>query len=204
MSMDLAEEKAILRRRAQAWRADAAARAGPDAALDLRDHALAVLDAAKGDTVSGFWPMRDEIDTRPLLEALHAGGAVCCLPVVAERAAPLVFRRWAPGDPMADGGFGTRVPAASAPLVTPTKLLVPLLAFDRAGYRLGYGGGYYDRTLAALREASPAGSVLAVGVAYAAQEIDDVPHDARDMRLDWVVTETGALYMGGTPTARNS
>lgn len=195
MTMDLVEEKAILRRHAREWRAAAASAAGADAGAVVRDLALPVIEARPGDTVAGYWPMRDEIDPRPLLEALHAAGATCCLPEVVGRGAPLAFRRWAPGDPLEDGGFGTSVPAADAPAATPGKLLVPLLAFDRRGYRLGYGAGYYDRTLAALRAAGP---VLAVGLAYAAQAIDAVPHDGHDARLDWVVTEAEALYMGGT------
>ena len=199
MTARIADQKTALRRAAMDRRIAAAAEAGPRARDAIRDKALPVLAAGPGDTVSGFWPMRHEIDPRPLLEAVHAAGAVCCLPVVEGKAVPLLFRRWAPGEALEPGPFGTREPPEDAPPAVPTHLLVPLLAFDRRGYRLGYGGGYYDRTLAGLRTR---GKVLAVGLAYAAQEVPSVPHDGLDARLDWVVTEAEALYMGGTPTAR--
>lgn len=190
-----AKRKRALRR--EATRARNAAAKGADAdtaAAALRDRALTVLDAAPGDIVAGFWPMGTEIDVRPLLTALHEAGAACCLPVVVTRDAPLVFRRWAPGDSLEPAGFGTSVPGEDASVATPGKLIVPLLAFDRRGYRLGYGGGYYDRTLAALRLTGPA---LAIGVAFAAQELAAVPHDRHDVPLDWVVTEREAIYTGG-------
>jgi 5-formyltetrahydrofolate cyclo-ligase len=196
---DPAEAKAALRHTAMDRRIEAAASAGADAGVLIRDLALPVLDAGPGDAVSGFWPMRHEIDPRPLMEAVHAAGATCCLPVVERKAAPLGFRRWTPGDRLEPAAFGTREPHPDAPAVVPTHLLVPLLVFDREGYRLGYGGGFYDRTIAALRERAP---VLTVGIAYAAQEIDAVPHDALDARLDWVVTEAEAIYIGSNPTTR--
>lgn len=199
MTDPIAEAKAALRHQAMERRIAAAAEAGPRAREAIRDNALPVLAAGPGATVSGFWPMRHEIDPRPLLEAVHAAGAACCLPVVEGKAVPLVFRRWAPGDALEPGPFGTREPMAGAPAATPTHLLVPLLVFDRRGFRLGYGGGYYDRTLAGLRTR---GHVLAVGLAYAAQEVEAVPHDDLDAPLDWVVTEAEALYMGDIRTAR--
>jgi len=122
----------------------------------------------------------------PVLSVLAERGQVTALPVVVNRKAPLVFRRWAPGDVLEDGLYGTRHPPASADEVRPVCLLVPLLAFDRQGARLGYGGGFYDRTLAALRAAGP---VVAVGVAYAGQEVDALPAEPHDERLDWVITE---------------
>jgi len=146
-----------------------------------------------GAAVSGYWPMRSELDPRPILTALSARGHPLCLPVVAGKARPLVFRAWHPGDALVAGGYGTQVPDAGQEVVVPHLLLVPLLAFDRAGYRLGYGGGFYDRTLAALRAAGP---VVAVGLAFCAQEVDTVPHDATDARLDWIVTEAEAIEIG--------
>lgn len=136
--------------------------------------------------VAGYWPMRGEIDVRPLLAGLAERGHITALPVVAAPRRPLVFRRWAPGDPLADGAFGTRHPVDVAPEVRPHCLLVPLLAFDRRGYRLGYGGGFYDRTIAALKAA---GGVVTVGIAYAGQEVEAVPAEPHDEALDWVVTE---------------
>jgi 5-formyltetrahydrofolate cyclo-ligase len=112
------------------------------------------------------------------------------MPVVTGPGERLRFRLWTPESPMTDGGFGTRVPAAGD-WVEPAVLIVPLLAFDRRGFRLGYGGGFYDRTLAALRAAGP---VTAIGFAFAAQEVPQVPTDATDQRLDLIVTEAGPLF----------
>lgn len=152
------------------------------------------LAAAPPLAVSGYWPMRDEIDIVPLLRRLSRQNIVCALPVVAGKDQPLIFRRWRPGDRLVAGPFGTREPAADAPETIPTLVLTPLLAFDRTGGRLGYGGGFYDRTLAGLRrDASP----LAVGVAYDAQEIDRAPMGDADQRLDWVVTESGIIQCAG-------
>lgn len=150
---------------------------------------LASIDPAPGTAVSGYWPVGDELDCRPLLHRLVAAGCIVGLPVVVARRAPLAFRAWTPGAVMAPGVLAIPVPADDALPVVPSVLVVPLLAFDRSGYRLGYGGGYYDRTLAALRAD---GGALAVGFAFAAQEVAAVPHDDTDQRLDWVVTETQA------------
>ena len=188
---DLKAEKARLRVAAKQRRAAAAASAGSGAADALRDRVLDVVDFPAGAVVSAYWPMGDEIDPRPLMHALHESGHSLCLPVTAGKGRPLVFRAWAPGDVLVDGGFGTRIPGPDKPELTPRVLLVPLLAFDRTGYRLGYGGGFYDRTLAALRGRD--GGVRAVGVAYAGQEVPDVPHDADDQRLELVVTERGPV-----------
>jgi 5-formyltetrahydrofolate cyclo-ligase len=136
--------------------------------------------------------MRGEIDVLPVLSVLAERGQVTALPAVVDRKAPLVFRRWVPGDALEDGLYGTRHPLAEAEAVRPVLLLVPLLAFDRKGVRLGYGGGFYDRTLAALRAVGP---VVAVGVAYAGQEVDALPAEPHDERLDWVVTEKEVIQI---------
>ncbi len=188
-SKQLRHRKALLRREAAARRVPVHAAAGADAAAALVGR-LAEVGIASGATLAAYWPIRDEIDPRAALDALHGRGHPCCLPVVTARGAPLVFRAWRPGDELVTAPFGTRVPKDAAPEVVPEVLLVPLLAFDARGYRLGYGGGYYDRTLAALRAANPA--TLALGLAYAAQEIDAVPRGAMDARLDWIVTEREA------------
>ena len=183
----LAEMKAEARRVALARRAtvDPAGKGDALAAVVLRD-----CPPPPDAIVSGFWPMGPEIDIRPLLLALHARGQPLCLPVTPKRGQPLHFRRWAPGDALGHGPMGTRQPVQGAE-VTPDWLLVPLLAFDRAGRRLGYGGGYYDRTLAALPRA------FAIGVAYAAQEMQGVPAGPNDVRLEHVATETGVIVCGG-------
>jgi 5-formyltetrahydrofolate cyclo-ligase len=146
--------------------------------------------------VSGYWPVQDELDPRPLMLALAARGAQLALPVAEARGRPLRFRAWRPDDPLAPGALRIPEPLASAPEVLPDLVLVPMLAFDRRGFRLGYGAGFYDRTLALVRATKP---VLAVGLAYAAQESDAVPVGTHDEPLDWVVTEAGATRLGGAP-----
>ena len=161
----------------------AAALAAPDAAERLVQHWPAQL---RPTVVAGYCPLRDELDPTPLMLALAVNGARLCLPVTSPRGsdAGLVFHLWRPGDALARSGFGVFEPHASAPQVTPDLLLVPLLAFDRAGGRLGYGAGHYDRTLAS-RSPRP----LAIGVAYAAQERSDLPLEPHDEPLDGILTE---------------
>jgi 5-formyltetrahydrofolate cyclo-ligase len=130
--------------------------------------------------------MGREIDIRPLLLALAGRGHPIVLPVTPKRGLPLVFRQWRPGEPLSRGPMGTRQPESGETL-RPDWLLVPLLAFDRAGRRLGYGGGYYDRTLATLPGA------IALGCGYAAQELPEVPAGPEDWRLDAVATEAGVI-----------
>jgi 5-formyltetrahydrofolate cyclo-ligase len=138
--------------------------------------------------VAGYWPTRDEADPRELMKALAARGAILALPRIDAKDAALSFRRWSEGDALVDNHHAIREPPAEAPRVVPNLVLVPLLAFDATGHRLGYGGGYYDRTLAGLRAAGP---VTSIGIAYAGQEIPAIPHEANDQRLDMVLTELG-------------
>jgi 5-formyltetrahydrofolate cyclo-ligase len=139
-----------------------------------------------GAVVSGFMPLKSEISPLPLLRKLAEQGAALALPVVAGKGQPLVMRAWTFGGPLASGVWGIREPMPDAPAVDPDILIVPLLAFDRRGHRLGYGAGYYDMTITALRANKP---VVAIGIAYAAQEVDTVPITPRDARLDLVLTE---------------
>lgn len=187
----LQEEKRALRRDARVIRAAAATELGVEAAAAaLRERFLAAVAPPEGVVVSGYWPMGDELDPRPLMTALAARGHRLALPAIRGAGQPLAFRAWQAGDALRPAGFGTREPAASAEELSPGLLLVPLLAFDAAGYRLGYGGGFYDRSLAQLRAA---GDILAVGLAYAAQQVAAVPREATDQPLDLVVTEAGVV-----------
>jgi len=189
--------KANLRREASARRKQAFA-AHPQAGLALMQHFKTSIDVPHGAVVSGFWPMGEEIDVKPLLAQLHASGHPIGLPVVVVKGEPLTFRRWHPGLDLVSGGFGTQVPPQGAPEVEPRVLIVPLLAFDAEGYRLGYGGGFYDRTLDKLRTGSAA-DPLAVGVAFSAQHVARVPRDDYDQPLDWIVTEKAAHHFASVP-----
>jgi 5-formyltetrahydrofolate cyclo-ligase len=144
------------------------------------------LDLRPGVLVSGFSSIGSEINPLPLMRRLADRGARLALPVVVGRGRPLVLRAWAFGEPLGKGQWGIREPRPDAPEVDPDVVLTPLAAFDRAGHRIGYGAGYYDLTLTGLRARKP---VIAVGLAYAAQEIAAVPATARDARLDLVLTE---------------
>lgn len=143
-----------------------------------------VLASERGKVLAGYMPMRTEIDPLPAMAA-HQGPVG--VPVIMGRAQALRFREWSPGCALVPGEFGAQIPEEGA-WVEPRVLIVPLLAFDARGYRLGYGGGFYDRTLEALRARGP---VLAVGFAFAAQEVAEVPIEATDQRLDMLVTELG-------------
>ena len=144
-------------------------------------------------TVSAFLPIRDEPDTRPLLTALAEAGCPTALPATPIRGGALRFRLWRIGDPLAAGRFGTSEPFGTAAECRPDLLFVPLAAFDRRGFRLGYGAGYYDGALHRLRMSK---LVFAVGVAFAAQEVAAVPTEPHDQRLDAVLTEHGLLTFG--------
>ena len=139
--------------------------------------------------VSGFWPIKDEIDIRPLMIELFNQGCQLALPVVQGKGQPLLFRAWRPGDPLEAGVFGTLQPSAKRETLEPDALIVPLLACDEEGWRLGYGGGFYDRTLTGLRAQR---AVTAVGVGFDAQLVPEVPHGPSDQRLDWLLTDRRA------------
>jgi 5-formyltetrahydrofolate cyclo-ligase len=193
-SQSIEAAKSTLRREALARR-DAMPpeeRAAAAQALAVRAFPLAI---APGMTVSGFIPLKSEIDIRPLMRALTDRGAKLALPVVVGRGEPLVMRAWEFGAPLKGGGWGISEPPDDAPEVLPDILLVPLLAFDRSGQRIGYGAGYYDMTIAALRAKK---SVAAVGVAFAAQEVAQVPTTPRDARLDLVLTERETIEVKAT------
>ncbi len=165
------------------------AAADPSAGALLCEVVLHEAPPPDGAVIAGYWPMGTEIDIRPLLQALCVRGHALALPVTPRRGQALRFRRWNWGEALEAGPFGTHQPGAGE-FVTPDFLLVPLLAFDRAGRRLGYGGGYYDRTLAALPR------TVALGVAYAMQEVPEVPAGPDDVCLSRIATETGVMNCG--------
>lgn len=187
----LSERKAALRA-AMAGRRAAAAAAAPEAGSRLASLFPEDLTPPPGAVVSGYVRFRSEIDPAPLLSRLAAAGCALALPRTPGRRTPdgLAFHRWAPGDPLIRSAFGVLEPSADAPLAQPDLLFIPLLAFDRAGRRLGYGAGHYDRTLAGLRAVKP---VRAIGLAFAEQEVSEVPVDEADERLDGVLTPAGYI-----------
>ena len=183
----LSAAKDALRREALARRDGLDREARHAASLAIRDAALALDLLRETSPVGAYWPIRSEVDVRPLLEALIARGQDAALPQILHP--HLSFRLWRPGDPLVHGGFKVGEPGPDAPECTPRALLVPLAAFDRHGGRVGYGKGHFDRAIAALRSRGP---LVAVGLAFAAQEVERVPQEAHDQRLDAVLTEAGA------------
>jgi 5-formyltetrahydrofolate cyclo-ligase len=191
-SISIPELKAELRREALAKR-DAmppAARAAAAESVAARSLPVAV---APGAIVSAYSPIRSEINPLPLLRRFAEAGASLVLPAIAERGKPLILRAWTFGAPLARGQWGIREPGPDAPEVLPDIMIVPLAAFDRRGYRIGYGAGYYDLTLNALRARKP---VIAIGLAYGSQEIAAVPNHGHDARLDLVLTENEVVDFG--------
>jgi 5-formyltetrahydrofolate cyclo-ligase len=178
---ELIEAKRAIRSRMLAERETWA----PASGRALGEHVLREIPPPDGAVVSGFWPIGHEIDIRPLLQSLHERGHAIVLPETPKLGNPLIFRLWRPGDVMLPEKFGTFRP--DGPIAVPDFLLVPLLTFDRRGYRVGYGAGYYDRTLAALP------GRFRLGVAYAASELDEVPAGPYDEKLDAVATERGVI-----------
>jgi 5-formyltetrahydrofolate cyclo-ligase len=149
----------------------------------------------EGAIVSGFSPIKTEFNPLPLMRVLAKAGARLALPKVMGRGKPLSLRAWSIGEPLIAGVWGIREPGPEAPEVEPDILLVPFAAFDRAGYRIGYGAGYYDMTLSALRAKK---KTIAIGVGFALQEVERVPVEAHDQRLDYILTEAGLVFTAGS------
>ncbi len=192
---DLDKRKEQARKRALAARKLAHAVAcscpddsGPEARANrlLADHLAQLPDYR---VIAGYMPIRSEISPLPVMEAQHASGRIVVVPVIAGKGKPLLFSRWTPGCAMVPGPFGAQIPAR-ADYLRPEVLITPLVAFDRRGYRLGYGGGFYDRSIEMLTLAE---EPHAVGLAFAAQELPDVPVGRNDRRLDALVTENEVL-----------
>lgn len=196
-SLPILEQKRALRARMRAWRDGLDNSVKVHAAQAIAEQGVALVTQLSGSTsniVSGFASLPEELNVWPLLRRLHGAGFGLALPMVAGKGLPLVFRTWAPGDAMAKGVWDIPEPKADKPEVEPDILLVPLLAFDMTGCRLGYGGGFYDRTLERLRSRK---RVVAAGLAFDEQRIDVVPHLDYDQRLDWVLTPSGPIKFSG-------
>jgi len=188
------DSKAALRREAMGRRdaLSGEARNAAAEAIAARPFPLAI---KPGTIVSGFMPLKSEINPLPLMRKLAAQGARLALPVIAGRGKLLIIRAWDFGAPLDRGQWHIREPKPEAAAVEPDILLVPLLAFDRAGHRVGYGAGYYDLTITQLRARKP---VMAVGLAFAAQEVPAVPATPHDARLDLVLTERELIDLRGS------
>ena len=184
MSLSIDEQKKRFRTEAKVARLQAfhqAPNAGEQIAQQLLN--LALPAAAN---ISAFWPLAEELDTLPLLHSMHQQGHQMLLPVMLGAGKPLAFATWAPGDLLKEAAFKTLEPRDDKERMEPNIMLCPLLAFDRRGYRMGYGGGFYDRSIAQLQEQ---GDLLTIGIAFAAQEVAEIPTGEYDMPLDMIVTE---------------
>ena len=179
--MDVKTQKTRARLQAKQRRAEAN---NPLSAVQLLEHVPAPI--FKGCVIGGYWPISGELDIRPLLSACHAQGHQLALPCSPRKGYPLTFREWTPLDKLKAGPYGTREPFPQRAEMIPNLILVPLLAFTKYGERLGYGGGFYDRTLVKLKEEA---EVFACGIAYAAQEAASLPTDSFDQRLDGILTD---------------
>jgi len=182
---DIATLKTAVRK--QAFAARKFAHAGQLDAPARARLAAYLADLPEFATIAGFMPIRTEIDPVPLMAELHKGGKSVSVPVIEGKGKPLRFSRWSPKTAMIDGPFGAKIPTVDD-FLEPDVLITPLLAYDARGYRLGYGGGFYDRSFQRLRDLKP---ITAVGFAYSAQLVPEVPVEATDQRLDAIVTETG-------------
>jgi 5-formyltetrahydrofolate cyclo-ligase len=186
--MPIPRDKKTLRLEVKRVRTAAQAMLGVQAAEDAAAHGLKLMSGlSKSAVIGGYWPIGTELDPRILMHQLEQAGYTLSLPVVTNDDAPLTFRLWGAGDPLVSGAFGTQTPTDDAPQVVPDALIVPLLAFDEDCFRLGYGGGFYDRTLAAHPH------MQAFGFAYAAQLVDDMVKEQHDWPLHAVITEAGTL-----------
>lgn len=181
------EAKAALRLKARATRAAILNSTRAGAAKAVAEHFFGTVPLKTNDIVAGYWRIKDEMDVQPILIRLMDSFQPVCLPVVLGDDLPLELRLWEQGTPLYEAGFGTLAPSELAPQVEPDVIIMPLLGFDSRGTRLGYGGGYYDRTLEKLNK-----KPRLIGVAFAAQELDSIPREAHDVPLDVIVTEQGA------------
>jgi len=189
--MPTKKDKSQLREEVRAERRMAFREGAYEASQKLSHHLLVLLESQPVSNIAGYWAVGSEINLSPLLGDLDEKGWSVSLPVVLKKNAPLIFRRWRLGDSLVAGPFNTLQPKSICDEIMPNVILVPLLAFDNQRFRLGQGGGFYDRTLEQLKKSD--GGVVSIGVAFAAQEVNSVPRDQYDERLDFIVTEDGRV-----------
>ena len=187
------EAKAALRIRARAARASLDHSERADAAVAVARHFFDGVALQQADIVAAYWRIRDELDCQPILVKLMDSNQTVVLPVVVGPEEPLDLRVWEQGASLYESGFGTLAPSELAPKAEPDVVIMPLLGFDSRGTRLGYGGGYYDRTLATMKKRP-----RLIGLAFAAQELERIPREAHDVPLDAVITEAGMRQFGAT------
>lgn len=184
------KDKTTLRLAALARRDQLSPAKRSDLSLKLPTDCLKPFDAFDCSVVAGFWPIKTEIDPRPLMMALKAKGAQLALPAIIDQQT-MVFRRYDDENQLIDMGYGTKGPADFSQIIEPTLILAPLAAFDLAGNRIGYGAGYYDRAIALLQQ--KAKKPMLIGVAFACQQVDAIDFEPHDIPLDMILTERGFL-----------
>ncbi|MCF7646217.1 5-formyltetrahydrofolate cyclo-ligase [Bacillus subtilis] len=189
-SEDLKAGKAALRKSVFEKRNALSVAYRQEVAQAIMPHFFNTITLPARSCISGFWPIRSEIDPRPLMRELEAQGMTLCVPAILD-AQTIEFRAMSFGDVLVETGFGTMGPPADAPVVDPDIMLIPLAAFDRAGNRIGYGAGYYDRAIAALHQKNK--HPVLIGVAFDAQRVDHIAHEPHDVALDYILTETGLI-----------
>lgn len=189
---EIPEQKRQLRQIFLQRRLEVSPEAYHDASLQIESSYTQIANKAPGKCIAGYLPMRGEMDITLLLKHFSLNGYNCALPVVKARGQALSFRAWAPGDALTTGEFGIKIPIEAAAEIVPDVMLIPLLAYDTLGFRLGYGGGYYDKTLRALRNQGH--SLLAIGVAFSVQQIKTLPREKQDEKLDAILTEKGMVW----------
>lgn len=187
-------ERARLRAERQALSVSDRAAVGAAVSRHLRELLLTRFDGAQGKVISAYWPIKGEPDLRPLMADLHAARVTIALPLVEHKAAPLVFRRWTPDTIMVRGDWNIPVPPPEADALTPDITLAPLVGWDSAGFRLGYGGGYFDRTLAALRPRP-----FTIGIGFHSACLITIFPQPHDIPLDVILTQEGAQVLRQTP-----
>jgi len=194
----IVEAKQKARRSAALHREHSFRDAGPSASDRVAARFMEKFGDLDGKVIAAYSPIKDEIGTLVLMHRASAREARVVLPVVSGAGQPLIFREWTPTTQLTKGAYGAMIPPQECPELIPDIIILPLLAFDLKGYRLGYGGGFYDRTLEALRAER---EVLAVGFGFAGQEMRNVPHEATDQKLDAIVTEVEARWLIPQPEA---